>query len=437
MSHRFDDWHPHNPAKEQLYTVTIYLAAPGTPIKQGEEETRSRAGHMYYMINDGKTEKAYGFSPIESGASGPGHVVENEHLKYQNPAYSRTIQITAQQYEKFKEYGETGARGDETYFNLEYGGLRNSCIDFTWGALNHAGLHTTRQSLLNRTPRPVTDFEGDVKVLDNKEHLQRIPAPFPDSKLNQETENPLPERDWLQRQLTENQPDPYPPDFRDPAHPGHLPFATALSAVRRMERANGIVPGPHSEKLAGALAVKAAQEDIDLGNAQLSLEGNGQLGLLGHDGRRHALDTQQAIRGTMEAHTAAWNQTQAGSTNPSGQALANPLLARLPVNDRLLFERIRDDSPADIDDARVMQAMYQAKQNGIRQPEQLDQIVFSGDKLLILGNTPGYRATIDTAEQAPGMQETLGRNDALNRQLAQQQDAEAQSRQQAHAMRMG
>lgn len=103
MDSRFADWHPHTRADPSAYTLTIYLAAPGTPIRMpGTQEHPSTAGHAYYSISDGKAEVGYGFSPITTGIRG-GQVVMDEHDFYQRPAYARTMEITAEQYQKLRE----------------------------------------------------------------------------------------------------------------------------------------------------------------------------------------------------------------------------------------------------------------------------------------------------------------------------------------------
>lgn len=114
--------------KEAPYTVTIYVAAPGTPLKSGGT---SAAGHMYLAVaHDGET-RSFGFAPARHGASsGPGAVTGRDVDEYQNPFYSRTMEISKEQYDKILTYGANAAKHG---FNMEYNGFSNSCIDFTWG----------------------------------------------------------------------------------------------------------------------------------------------------------------------------------------------------------------------------------------------------------------------------------------------------------------
>lgn len=180
------------------YVVTVYLAAPGTTVRDEKGHIHpSSAGHAYFMVSDGATENGYGFSPIKTGVIGAGHVVRDEYKTYENPRYSHTLEITKGQYEKLKEYGQAGVRGDESRFDLYYNGFSNSCVDYVWTGLSQAGLRP-------KLEKPDPGFEGTMKVLPNIDALKSIPKPFPDSKLNSSHENPLPKKQsTLQKLLTE------------------------------------------------------------------------------------------------------------------------------------------------------------------------------------------------------------------------------------------
>lgn len=185
------------------YTVTVYLAAPGTAVRDEKGHGHSSsAGHAYFMISDGEHKNGYGFSPIKTGVIGAGHVVRDEYKTYQNPSYSYTLEITKEQHEKLKEYGEAGVRGDDSRFGLYYNGFSNSCIDYVWGGLRDAGLRP-------KLEKPDPSFDGTIKVLPNIDALKSIPKPFPDSKLNSSHENPLPKNQGLlQKLLTEVEGEP-------------------------------------------------------------------------------------------------------------------------------------------------------------------------------------------------------------------------------------
>lgn len=175
------------------HTVTMFVAAPGTPLKSGGT---SAAGHVYYVISDGEEKISYGFAPAEHGASsGPGKVYLKDEGNYLNPFYQRKLEITELQYKKLKEFGENPQQHG---FSMEYQGATNSCIDFMWSGLNHAGIH--RNNLLQR---PDTNYDGELKPLDNIRPIQSIPAPVPGSPENTEKEGSMPKRTILQRLISE------------------------------------------------------------------------------------------------------------------------------------------------------------------------------------------------------------------------------------------
>jgi len=175
------------------YTLSVYVAAPGTPLRTGGT---SAAGHVYYSISNGLETTSYGFAPIAHGAvSGPGEVGNRDVEDYKAPFYVRTMEISKEQYGKLRDYG---AMPDEFGFNKQYNGASNSCIDFTWGALNHAGLHRTNLVFMQDR-----DFEGSLKPLSNQQYIRSIRAPYPDSELNKEERNLMPERTFLQRFISE------------------------------------------------------------------------------------------------------------------------------------------------------------------------------------------------------------------------------------------
>lgn len=180
---------------DDKYTVTIFVAAPGTPLLAGGT---SSAGHVYYKVAHGKDELSFGFAPIDHGVmTGPGMVYPNDAEQYIDPYYARTMEISKQQYDKLMEFG---AKPGEHGFNTEYHGVENSCIDYTWGALNHAGLHRTNLLFMQDK-----SFEGGLKPLSNVEYIRSIRAPFPGSELNIEHYNKMPDRTLKQRLISDEQ----------------------------------------------------------------------------------------------------------------------------------------------------------------------------------------------------------------------------------------
>ncbi|GKW18433.1 hypothetical protein PEC302107_01620 [Pectobacterium araliae] len=199
---------------EPRYTVTIYTAYPGTPLnddygnpdldKTTKERIVSMAGHMWFkisIISDKNQEPdSYGFAPIKSGVIGKGIVTKHDNIHYENPYYSREIEVKKYQYEKLKEFGETAFKKSNKYFSLYYNGAANSCIDFTWQALRHAEL--IPESIQEK--KEADKFDGELKVIHNIPHIKSIPAPFPDSELNVEKYNKIPDRKIWHRLFSKN-----------------------------------------------------------------------------------------------------------------------------------------------------------------------------------------------------------------------------------------
>ncbi|KQR08177.1 MULTISPECIES: XVIPCD domain-containing protein [Xanthomonas] len=209
---------------------------------------------MYYTVSDGKEVNSYGFAPAKHGeSSGPGKVFKDDVRNYKDPYYSRTLEIDQSQYEKLKEFGKSPAKHD---FNMEYGGASNSCIDFTWGALNYAGLHRTTKQGVDK------DFEGALKPVGNVDDIKSIHAPKPNSELNKEHSNPKPDQIWWQKVIGEAKPgNPgFPVDVdamavgappQDPLH------RQAEDAVRRLEQGLGRNYDDNSARLAASSAYLA------------------------------------------------------------------------------------------------------------------------------------------------------------------------------------
>lgn len=182
------------------YTVTVYVASPGTPLLTEKPVGQtSGAGHVWYSINDGHGEQSFGFAPIKHGEKfGAGHVVNNDVANYKDPVYARTMEISKDQYDKLKDFGASSAKHG---FDMKFNGIDNACIDYTWNALNHAELYETIQlgQFKNKT------HEGSLKPLDNIDDIQSIKAPFPNSSLNREVKHPLPDRTIMQWIISEEE----------------------------------------------------------------------------------------------------------------------------------------------------------------------------------------------------------------------------------------
>lgn len=179
------------------YTLTIYVAAPGTPtLKDGEKDT-STVGHVYYSISDGNSKMGWGFALTISSPIWKGKVVDNEFNIYQNPVLERTMEITKKQYDALKDFG---LHPDKHGFNASvYNTFSNSCVDFLYAALKEGNIYH-KQVYGNDITRLV-DHEGAIRVPRNIEELTNIPNPIPHSSLNKTIKRPLPEQNWSQKNI--------------------------------------------------------------------------------------------------------------------------------------------------------------------------------------------------------------------------------------------
>lgn len=217
------------------YTVTIYAAAPGTPLYKngaprvdanGHSET-SVPGHMYYATSNGTAQNSWGFAPKEQGSvNGPGGVSRSDLKSYHNPLYARTMEISKTQYDKLNEFGEAP---DRFGFDMYYRDARNNCVDFTWAGLNHAGIKRTEKSLWDGKDREV---DGKLNYLParNDESIKTIRDPIPGSPLNKEQRHPMPQLQWWQRVLTED-------ERRPPGSPGAPSVASTEDLFAQLARA--------------------------------------------------------------------------------------------------------------------------------------------------------------------------------------------------------
>lgn len=238
---------------------------------------------------------------------------------------------------------------------------------------------------------------------------------------------------------------PLPPagDMREPHHPGHGAYRRALDAVQRMETERGIRHGTHSEILAARLAAEAAEHRQGITHVKMQ---DGQIQAIARysafdEGKRFGIATEQALSDSIEASSRRW----LAATSPHHAHLA-PANARSPEqvqalqalnpSDRQLFAALRERLPASVADEAVAQVLVEAKQNGIGDVSRLDKVVLHGERIHVLGTTPGFRASIDLAEQAPPLQESVNQLQENNRQQQAQQEQAQQEQMQQHTRGM-
>ena len=316
---------------DHKYTVTVYAAAPGTPLldetgKQkldghGVPET-SGPGHMFYVTSDGTNRISNGFAPITQGSpDGPGKIYHSDEMEYSKPLYSRTMEISKDQYDKLNEFAQDPKKFG---FDLNYKDVRNNCVDFTWAGLNHAGIK--QQNHLDaplpglpgpsvRIPLPGhTDGKTSFRPAENVDDIRSIKDPVPGSLLNKEHSNPMPEhRSVLQHLLSEQNP---PARLDDPSHAGNAMFRQAHDGIAKLNAEHGVPPSERDKDFAAALAVNARANGLErIDHVKLSEDGSRAFAVQGNLQSAHGLDRQlvqmpttEALNTPMAQSSARWDQ---------------------------------------------------------------------------------------------------------------------------------
>jgi hypothetical protein len=317
----------------QKYSVTIYVAAPGTPLAKEEPGATSTPGHMFYTISDGVGKpQSFGFAPIEHGSiDGPGFIPRDDVENYKDPLYSRTMEISKEQYEKLKEFGE---RPQQHGFDLKYKDVRNNCVDFTWAGLNHAGIQrqnhieisahsisTTTAGPSIRIPLPGhSDGKSAFRPAQNVDDVKSIQDPIPGSQLNKEHANPMPHRRPLQWMLSDRGMD-------DPNHPGYDMYKQAYAGVAKLNAQHDVAPSERDKDFAAALAVQAKAQGLDRidhvllspdGSKSFAVQGNLKGG--GMDRQIAGMLTVEAIHTPAQQSALAWDQAAEQGRQAQAQA---------------------------------------------------------------------------------------------------------------------
>ncbi|TPD63703.1 hemolysin [Stenotrophomonas maltophilia] len=245
------------------YTVTLFLAAPGTPLNSGGSSPR---GHMYFQTAAGEEVHSYGFAsprllPDEAAAGVQyAEVVHDDADEHRDPYYSRTLEISEEHYGCLRDFAEEPA---EFGFDVDRPATINRCSDFVWAALHYAGLHSQ--------PAPLDGGSnlGEFAVLFNLPEIQCIAAPFPASELNGEQHHPMPEREAeLHREggRPSDEPPPSPMEVAgtllDPSHPDHRLFAQLIQKVAELDAAHGRTFDDTSQRISASLLVLAKQNNL-------------------------------------------------------------------------------------------------------------------------------------------------------------------------------
>lgn len=188
----------------ERYSVTIHLAAPGTP-RYGRDAEGNRlllepsfAGHMFLSLRRSgePLPESVGFT-LAGTKENPnrGKVDDLDVSVYDKPRFERTIEISKEQYDRILEFS---ADPKKHGFDMNYDFFSNACSDFAWGALNHAGMRPVGLA------GEIKNYEGASRVLDNVLPVNAIPQQVKGSELDKVQWNPMPKQTFREWMFTEN-----------------------------------------------------------------------------------------------------------------------------------------------------------------------------------------------------------------------------------------
>lgn len=269
------------------YTLDIVIAAPGTPlmdIETGKQKVvdgipqTSTPGHMFYVLHaPGQLPKSFGFAPKEHGSmNGAGGIVEDDVDVYKDPRHTRTLEISEEQYRKLEAFGSDP---EKFGFSKHYQDVRHNCVDFTWDALNHAGIQRKKSIDVNAMGGALGQLLPDVRIplesrgegkdgyrpLRNIHGVDSIDPPFPKSELNGTKTHPMPDRTRTQRLLSEvdeageRSGERLANDARVPGDALHPLDQRVRAALGEAAERQGLPAGQQPELLAGHLTRLAVQ----------------------------------------------------------------------------------------------------------------------------------------------------------------------------------
>ena len=195
---------------------------------------------MYLVTSNGTDLVSAGLQLGEPAQGGGylGKVSPDDAKIYVAPYYARTLEITKEQLDKIREFTEAP---EQFGFDLKYNAFTNSCTDFAWGALNHAGLHGEVLGV------PFKGFEGVPQPARNTHAIDSIKAPFPDSPLNKVERNPMPEQKFWQKLISDED---------------RSMFEQVNRGVAALDASHGRTPDETSERMCGSLFCLAKENGL-------------------------------------------------------------------------------------------------------------------------------------------------------------------------------
>ncbi len=222
--------------------------------------------------------------------------------------------------------------------------------------------------------------------------------------------------------------------------------AGALSDSHRMHNflpvdANGnpdrsVLEDPKSQQLAQEYApmIDKYRDDVALLRVGLTLASRSVQSMNVPDAINHLRGTLAPGAGAAEMAAERWKETQRRMERedtpvyvPPGWKLplGNPPErcvdpGATSISNDPLYRSIHSKLPEGTSDAVAMHATVEAKRAGIVDVDQLRSVTVQDGNAWIVGNTPGFRAKVDLAAEAPPAQESLRQSQALDSQRSQE-----------------
>lgn len=131
MSREYSVTYKVAPAKSEY----VYQDARG-PHDRGDT-SQSAAGHMWYVLSDGREQRSFGFQSSLGKPIGKGKVSVYDDVAYMRTVHEVTIGLNEAQYAKLSEFSQDPVRHgfDASSYNF----LTNSCVDFVYASLHAIG----------------------------------------------------------------------------------------------------------------------------------------------------------------------------------------------------------------------------------------------------------------------------------------------------------
>ena len=230
-------------------------------------------------------------------------------------------------------------------------------------------------------------------------------------------------------------------DMRQPGHPGNRTYAQMMDRVSLFDSQQGLPTGEHSQRLAASTAVIANRERLDPDRTFVEKSPQGEIALVerprpGQTGeRRFEIDIRAlSSRPIEESSRELAHDRSPHYVNPPAAARTveqELALQRMAPSDKAMFERIRTGTPASVSDEAVVSAVTASKQRGIDQADKISAVAMDGDRLFVVGNTPGFRSMTDVSQPQPELQRGVEQLQTQNQQHSldqQRQQSEEQQR---------